>query len=328
MSEYQSKKYFVAGGAGFIGSHLVNYLLDKTDGTVTVYDNFRTGQRWHYGYRLESSRLNVIEADVKDLDDLTKAMEGHDVVYHLAANSDIASAAEEPDVDFWLGTYLTHNILEAMRKNGLKRILFPSGSGVYGEVDPKPVPENYDKMIPISTYGASKLASEGLISAYAHMFDIRGTVFRFANVVGDYQTHGVSYDFIRRLADAPEALTIYGDGTQTKPYVHVEDVVNAFQMLEVKQEELYEVFNVGTNDYLTVHEIADIVVAKMELKDVQYNFTGGKRGWKADVPVYSLDTSKIHSRGWLCRRNSRQAVESSVEAIIGNLKAGKFEERV
>lgn len=320
-----STTYFITGGAGFIGAHLVNRLLDSTDARVTVYDNFSTGRKWAYGDRIKDPRLAIVQDDVRELEPLARAMAGHDTVYHLAANSDIARAAQEPDVDFWNGTYLTHNVLEAMRKTGVKRILFTSGSGVYGDVEPgKSIPEEYARMIPVSTYGSSKLASEALISAYGHMFAITGTVFRFANVVGPHQTHGVAYDFIRRLAKDPKKLLIYGDGHQRKPYIHIEDVLAAFRLLEAGQAAGYDVFNVGTPDQLTVRDVADIVVERMGLKNVTYEFTGGARGWKADVPVYHLAADKIRARGWAPARLSRAAVVAAVDAMLEDLKQGRY----
>ncbi len=316
--------YFVTGGAGFIGAHLVNHLLDATDAQVTVFDNFSTGRRWHFGDRIKHPRLSIVEANAQDQAALVKALRGHDRVYHLAANSDIARAQTEPAIDFNNGTVPTHNVLEAMRITGVKRITFTSGSGVYGEVDDQPVPENYDRMIPVSTYGACKLACESLISAYSFMFDMTGTVFRFANVVGPNQTHGVAYDFIRRLAKDPTQLKIFGDGTQSKPYIHVEDVLAAFRLMETRQAGGYDVFNVGSQDFLTVREIADIVCERMGLKGVKYNFTGGSRGWKADVPVYRLNTNKVRAQGWQNRRNSREAVVAAVDSILVEIKSGRI----
>jgi UDP-glucose 4-epimerase len=318
-----NKKVFVSGGAGFIGAHLVNTILDTTNASVTVFDNFSTGRRFHFGERLSDPRLTIIEADAKNQDKLIQAMPGHDIVYHFAANSDIARAQQEPSVDFMNGTLLTHNVLEAMRITGVKRIVFTSGSGVYGEVGSDPVPENYDRMIPISTYGACKLACEALISAYSFMFDITGTVFRFANVVGPQQTHGVAYDFIRRLDQNPAELKIFGDGTQSKPYIHIDDILKAFFLMEKTQASGYDVFNVGSQDHLTVQEIADIVCGRMGLSNVQYLFTGGSRGWKADVPVYRLNTDKIRSCGWRNARNSREAVVAAVDAMLIQLKSEK-----
>jgi UDP-glucose 4-epimerase len=315
------RKVFVTGGAGFIGSHLVNTILDTTDATVTVFDNFSTGRRFHFGERVSDRRLTIIEADAQAQDKLIQAIQDHDIVYHFASNSDIAKAQQEPSVDFLNGTLLAHNVLEAMRITGVKRIVFTSGSGVYGEVGSTPVPENYDRMLPVSTYGACKLACEALISAYSFMFDITGTVFRFANVVGPHQTHGVAYDFIRRLAQDPTQLKIFGDGTQSKPYVHIDDILNAFFLMEKTQVSGYDVFNVGTQDHLTVREIADIVCERMGLSNVEYIFTGGSRGWKADVPVYRLNTDKIRSSGWRNGRNSRESVIAAVDAMLADLKS-------
>lgn len=320
----KGRKVFVTGGAGFIGAHLVNRLLDTADTTVTVFDNFCNGRRWHFGERISDSRLTIVEADARDQDKLIDAVQGHDMVYHFAANADIAKAQQEPSVDFLNGTLTTHNVLEAMRITGVRRIAFTSGSGVYGEVGSTPVPENYDRMIPVSTYGASKLACEALISAYSFMFDMTGTVFRFANVVGPHQTHGVAYDFIRRLAQDPTQLKIFGDGTQSKPYIHIDDVLDAFFLMEKSQVSGYDMFNVGTLDHLTVREIADIVCERMELQNVKYAFTGGSRGWKADVPVYRLNTDKVRGYGWRNQRNSREAVVAAVDAMLKDLKSGNL----
>jgi UDP-glucose 4-epimerase len=324
VSESPEPKYFVTGGAGFIGAHLVNRLMDTTSSPVTVFDNFSTGRKWAFGDRLNDPRLVIVEGDTRDQATLTRVIAGHDVVYHFASNSDIAKAATEPAIDFLNGTLLTHNVLEAMRETGVKRILFTSGSGVYGDVPPVPIPEEYSKTLPISTYGACKLASESMISAYCHMFEITGTVFRFANVVGPHQTHGVAYDFMRRLAKDPTRLKIFGDGQQTKPYIHVNDVMAALQFMQEHQTVGYDVFNVGTNDSLTVQDVADIVVERMGLTNVRYDFTGGARGWKADVPVYKLDSRKIRDRGWSSQRNSRDAVTAAVDSMLQDLKAGNI----
>lgn len=318
------KRYFITGGAGFIGAHWVHRLLDTTDAEVTVFDNFCTGRREHFGRRLGDPRLRIVEADAQDMEALVKAIPGHDIVYHFAANSDIARAQQEPTIDFNNGTVPTNNVLEAMRRTGVPRIVFTSGSGVYGEVGPDPVPEAYDRMIPVSTYGACKLAGEALISAYSFMFDMTGTVFRFANVVGPSQTHGVAYDFIQRLRRDQTRLRIFGDGTQSKPYLHVEDVMAAFALMERVQAGGFEVFNVGTPDHLTVREIADLVCERMGLAGVQYAFTGGSRGWKADVPYYRLDTAKIRARGWTPARGSREAVGAAIDAMLRETGTGAW----
>jgi UDP-glucose 4-epimerase len=315
-------RFFITGGAGFLGSNLVGTILDRRLGAVTVFDNFLTGRREHFGARVSSAELSIVEGDVADIQAVAKTVAGHDAVFHLAANSDIARAANEPLVDFDNGTRLTQSLLEAMRRTGVKRVLFTSGSGVYGEVPPVPVGEDFSPMIPISTYGASKLASETLISAYCHMFDMVGTVFRFANVVGPHMTHGVSHDFTRRLHADPSRLQILGDGNQSKPYVHVDDVVAAMLFLQQQQSTGYAYYNVGSEDHLLVRDIADIVVAEMGLKNVKYEYTGGSRGWRADVPVYRLDTSKIRRLGWKNKLNSREAVVAAVRALLGEIAAG------
>ena len=323
-----SVKYFITGGAGFIGAHLTNYLLENSNSDVTIYDNFCNGRLYPLEKKLKDDRLEIINGDVKDLGRLTSAMSGNDIIYHFASNADIAASENDPTIDFWNGTYLTHNVLEAMRINKIKKILFTSGSGVYGEVPNLPIPENYDKMIPISTYGSCKLSSETLISAYSHMFDITGIVVRFANVVGPHQTHGVAYDFIRRLTHDPTQLKILGDGRQCKPYIHVFDIIEALKILESKFDNGYNVFNVGSQDNLTVKEIADIIVTKMGLKNVSYNFTGGARGWKADIPNYQLDTSKIRNLGWENKLNSYKAVENAVNSMLIDVKKGNIKSSI
>lgn len=316
-------RYFVTGGAGFLGSNLVNTILDRQLGTVTVYDNFQTGRREHFGHRIDDPRLTIVEGDASHFAPLAAAVKGHDVVFHLASNSDIARAANEPLIDFDNGTVLTQTLLEAMRTTGVRRILFTSGSGVYGEVSPEPTPEDYAPLVPISTYGAQKLASEVLISAYSHMFDMVGTVFRFANVVGPFMTHGVSHDFTMMLHKDPTRLPILGDGNQSKPYIHASDVVAAMLHLQTYQTSGYNYFNVASQDHLLVREIADLVTEEMKLKDVKYEFSGGARGWRADVPIYRLNTTKVRATGWSNKMNSRQAVTAAVQSLISEIARGE-----
>jgi UDP-glucose 4-epimerase len=315
-------RFFVTGGAGFLGSNLVNTILDGRLGSVTVFDNFVTGRREYFGEHLASPELTVIQGELSDLPSVKEAIRDHNVVFHLAANADIAASVENPLLDFDNGTRLTQTVLEAMRMTGIKRVFFTSGSGVFGEVPPVPVAEDYTPMMPISTYGASKLASEALVSAYCHMFDLVGTVFRFANVVGPHMTHGVTHDFIRRLQVDPTRLRILGDGNQSKPYIHVHDVVAAMLLLLAQQTTGYAYFNVGSEDHLLVREIADIVVNEMKLNSVAYEYTGGARGWRADVPVYRLDVSKIRRLGWKNERNSRDAVVAAARSLLAEIAAG------
>jgi len=315
-------RFFVTGGAGFLGSNLVDTILERRLGSVTVFDNFLTGKREYLRRWLDSSEITIIEGDVADFGTLNDAIRNHDVVFHFAANSDIARAATDPLVDFDNGTKLTQTLLEAMRSADVKRVLFSSGSGVYGDIPPKPIPEDYTPMIPISTYGASKLASETLISAYCHMFDLTGTVFRFANVVGPHMTHGVTHDFIRRLHADSSRLQIMGDGNQSKPYIYATDVVAAMLLLVSRQKDGYQYYNVGSEDHLLVREIADIVIGEMDLKNVKYEYSGGARGWRADVPIYRLNTKKIRGLGWKNEKNSREAVTASARSLLAEIATG------
>lgn len=316
------RNIFVSGGAGFIGSHLTAKLL-STPGVeqVVIYDNFSSGTRRHLQGVSGDPRLRIVEADIKDLAKITAALAGADTVFHLAANPDIAKAVTQPDIDFWEGTYLAQNLLEAMRVNGVGRLFYMSGSGVYGENAEVAFAENFGPNRPISTYGASKLACEALICAYCHMFGLTARAFRFANVVGPRQTHGVGYDFVRRLQQDPTRLRILGDGSQSKSYIHVEDIMEAVFTAHEKSPARYDVFNVATGDYITVKEIADLAVQVCGLSpgSVKYEYTGGDRGWKGDVPVVRFDCSKIKALGWACRRNSAQALQHSMSAMRAEL---------
>jgi UDP-glucose 4-epimerase len=313
-----TERFFLVGGAGFIGSHVTDTLLgDPEVPAVTIYDNFTSGREWHLEQHLADPRLRVVRADVKDLGSLAAAMRGHDVVVHLASNPDIARAAAEPAIDFDEGTYLTHHVVEAARRTGAKHVLFASGSGVYGDLGDLEVQEDHGPLVPVSTYGASKLAGEGLIAAYAFMFDLRGSVFRFGNVVGPRQTHGVGFDFVRSLIADPVRLRILGDGRQSKSYVHVCDVVEAMLTAYRRQEQPYDTYNVATGDYITVTEIADLAAECLGLDPgaVEYEYTGGARGWKGDVPVVRLNTDRMRSLGWSNRYTSREALLESLLAL-------------
>lgn len=322
----QPRRYFISGGAGFIGSHFTDRLLsDDSVLAVSLYDNFSSGREWHYEHHQNDSRLRVIRGDVKDLDRLTSALEGHDIVIHLASNPDIARAATEPEIDFREGTLLTNNVVESMRRTGTKSILYASGSGVYGDLGEREVDEAYGPLIPISTYGASKLAGEALICSYCHMFDFTGRAFRFGNVVGPRQTHGVGFDFLRQLMKNPGKLRILGDGTQSKSYIHVRDVVEAVLLASRSSRERFAIYNVAT-DYITVTEIAHLAAecAGLNPSEVKFEYTGGDRGWKGDVPIVRLNTDRIRGLGWVCGSGSRQALRDSMMAMLNDLRAGRL----
>jgi len=315
-------RYIVVGGAGFIGSHFVDALLAQPSvEAATVYDNFSSGLDWHIAHHTDDQRFSIVRADVHDQDQLNDAVSGHDVVIQLAANPDIAAAVTDPDIDFREGTVLVRNILEAMHKTGCRRILYASGSGVYGDFGDTEVVEDQGGMRPISTYGASKYACEHLISAYCHMFELNARCFRFGNVVGPRQTHGVGYDFLRKLRRDPSRLDILGDGQQSKSYIHVSDTIAAVLHAHRCSTEPFEVFNVATGDYITVTEIADLAVdcAGLNKRDVIYEYGGGDRGWKGDVPVVRLNTDRIRQLGWSNQYNSADALRQSLIAMQGEL---------
>jgi UDP-glucose 4-epimerase len=327
------QRFFIVGGAGFIGSHFTDYLLGAGQAAaVTLYDNFSSGREWHYAQHAQDARLRVVRGRVEDTAALAAAMDGHDVVIHLASNPDIARAATEPTIDFDQGTALTSSVIEAMRTTSAKRILYASGSGVYGDLGTVEAGEDHGPLLPISTYGASKLAGEALIGSYAYMFGLSGCAFRFGNVVGPRQTHGVGFDFARRLlasmaaGEDPIRLRILGDGSQSKSYVYVEDIVSAVLTAHQRAATPFATFNVGTGDYITVTEIAEIAVSAVGLPadKVELAYTGGDRGWKGDVPVVRISSARIQGLGWRCAHTSRQALERSIRAMLPDMKAGRM----
>jgi UDP-glucose 4-epimerase len=288
-----------------------------------VFDNFSSGRRWHLEHH-HDARLRVVEADVRDLDDLVDAMAGSDTVIHLASNPDIARAATEPAVDFDQGTLLTHHVVEAARLSSVARILYASGSGVYGDLGEIEADEDYGPLIPVSTYGASKLAGEALIASYCFMFDLSACVFRFGNVVGPRQTHGVGYDFVRRLLEDPTELHVLGDGKQSKSYVHVSEIVDAVLLAGERAERPFAAFNVATGDYITVYEIAELALKVLGLERTELRFAGGDRGWKGDVPVVRINTDRIRRLGWDNKMSSRQALEASLRSMVVDAKSGRL----
>ncbi len=316
-------KYFIAGGAGFIGSHLCRSILkDEPDAEITVYDNFSSGQMWHLDDIKDN--LKIVKADIKDKDALLNTMKGNDVVYHFASNPDIAKAMTQPDIDFWEGTYLTNNIIEAMRMSGVKNMLYASGSGVYGDTGFTEASEDHSPQLPISTYGSSKLACEAMLCSYCYMFEMNAAAFRFANVVGPNQTHGVGYDFTKKLLDDNSKLTILGDGSQSKSYIYVTDIINAIRNVQQNFLKEYSYYNVSTLDYISVKEIADITTEVLNLENIKYEFTGGNRGWKGDVPVVRLNSEKIRNTGWTNEYTSAEAIRKSVKSIYEDALKNKF----
>ena len=314
------------GGAGFIGSHFVDRLLLDVNAEVHIFDNFTSGREWHFEQHIDNPRFKVIRGDVEDTSALATAMSGFNRVIHLASNPDIAKAMIDPTIDFFQGTALTSSVVEAARISGVNEILYASGSGVYGDLGEIEAEENQGPMIPSSPYGASKLAGEALLSAYSAMFGIKCSAFRFGNVVGPRQTHGVGFDFIRRLRREPHHLEILGDGQQSKSYIHVDDVVSAVLLMSSTRVNDFEVFNVATGDYITVNEIALLALEVLNLskETTIFSFTGGDRGWKGDVPIVRISTERVRSRGWSCTKLCSQALRSAMESMVLDDEKGRF----
>lgn len=310
-------KVFVTGGAGFIGSHLVDKLIDKGN-AITVYDNLSSGKKQYIQQHLENDNFTFIKADLLDLKQVKKEIKDHDVVFHLAANPHVRLGEKQTDLDLKHETIATYNVLESMRANDIEKIVFSSSSAVYGETPEISLPETYGPTLPISLYGAGKLASEGLISAFCGTFDFQAWIYRFANVVGIRDTHGVIVDFINKLKKNSKELEILGDGKQRKPYLHVIDCVEGILFGFEHSHDMTNLFNLGCDTNTTVTRIAEMVAEEMGLKDVTFKYTGGKRGWKGDVPRFQLDASMMNKLGWKERYTSDKAVKKAIKEILNN----------
>lgn len=315
-------KYFLAGGGGFIGAELAHKLLrEEVDCEIVIYDKLVHGNHLILDL-FDNPRVKIYICDIKDLEQLIVAMENCDTVYHFASNADIAASISNPTIDFYEGTLLTQNILEAMRINKIKRIIYASGSGVYGDHKSNWMDEDISPMLPVSPYGASKLAGEALISAYCHMFDIQAFIFRFANVIGKNSTHGVILDFINKLKNNPKTLEILGNGHQSKSYIYIDDIINgireAIQYADIWDSNPYNYYNIATLDYITVKKIADVICEEMELKDVEYIFTSNEnKGWRGDIGTCRLNSDKLRSLGWKNKYTTVQAVRKSIREMLG-----------
>ena len=306
----------VTGGAGFIGSHLVDELV-RRDNQVIVYDNLSTGFKRHLETLLSNNRITLVEGELLDEERLNAAMKGADTVFHLAANADVRGGKSNTRVDLEQNIIGTHRVLEAMRINGASRIVFTSSATVYGEPDVFPTPESYAP-IQTSIYGASKLAAEAMIQAYGEYFGIKSFSFRFVSWIGERYSHGVVFDFIKKLQKNPSELEILGDGNQKKSYLHVEDGVKAIFMAMDNMPDLKNVVNLGHSDYLNVVDLADIVVQEMGLEKVDYRFTGGVRGWLGDSPFVHLDISKIRSAGFEPQVSIEDGIRRTVRYLLAN----------
>lgn len=308
-------RVFLTGGAGFIGSHLADHLLD-TGHDATVYDNLSLSRRRWVEHNLGKLGYRFVQADLLDLAALREAMAGHDTVFHLGANTDIPRGNRDPRIDLDNCVLATYNVLEAMRSLNIKNLVFASSSTVFGEVDVHPTPENIGPLLPLSLYGAGKMACEGFISAYSHLFGIRAAIFRFGNVVGGRMSHGVIYDFIEKLKRNSEELEVLGDGEQEKNYFLVEDCIHGMMHGFAHSPRECDVFNLGSETTVKAKEIADIVISEMGIENVKIQYSGGKRGWPGDVPVVIYDMSKMRKLGWMATHTSAEAVRIAARRLI------------
>ncbi|MCD6323702.1 MAG: NAD-dependent epimerase/dehydratase family protein [Desulfurococcales archaeon] len=319
MSREGSSKVVVTGGAGFIGSNIVDALVGEGY-EVAVIDNLSSGREEFLRNALTTGRVGFVNADLK-FSGWEDVFEGADVVYHFAANPEVKSSITDPRKHFQENVLTTFNVLEACRKNDVRALVFASSSTVYGDAEKFPTPEDHP-LRPISMYGAAKLASEDLIAAYSRIYGIKSAIFRFANIVGPRQTHGVLVDFIRKLRRNSEVLEILGDGTQRKSYLHVNDLISGIEVglnRVLRSSASYEVFNVGNEDWVTVKEIADIVIDELGLRNVEYVFrpaTPDGRGWVGDVKFMLLDVKKLEGLGWRPSMTSKEALRATVKWLL------------
>lgn len=311
----------VAGGAGFIGSHLIDSLLDEGNSIVCA-DKLIMGDQ-NIKHLRDNSKFKFYNCELSDQNSVDNIFRDNkiDAVYHLAANSDIQKGGKEPSIDFTDTFLTTRALLEGMRNANVKKLFFASTSAVYGEMLDVELTETTGGLMPVSYYGGAKLASEAIISSYVSMCDMSAVIFRFPNVIGPRLTHGVIYDFIKKLEKNPNRLEILGDGTQCKPYIYVLDLVEAIMHLAKEFNPGEVVYNLSVNsEGTTVTKIAEIVVEELGLENVEFSYTGGDRGWKGDVPRFKYDISKVLSTGWLPKHTSDESVRQTVRDTVEEMK--------
>lgn len=309
----------VTGGAGFIGSHLIDRLVARGD-DVVVIDNLSSGDVGFIQPHIDNGRVRLVEGDICNPADVGRAMAMEiDCVFHLAANPDIRLGTRITDTDLQQGTVATYNILEAMRMNDVDRIVFASSSVVYGEDAPLPTPEDHGPCMPISLYGASKQAGEGLISSWVGTFGLQAWIFRFANIIGARGTHGVIFDFIHKLKNDPTRLEVLGNGLQEKSYMEVGDCVDAMLHVMSNAHQPLNLFNLGSHDTASVRRIAEIVVEVTGCADARIEYTGGDRGWAGDIPRARLGIDKMLQTGFDVTMNSEEAIRHTATRLLDEI---------
>jgi UDP-glucose 4-epimerase len=312
----------VTGGAGFIGSHLVERLF-KESYNVMALDNLTSGKIENIKLPLNNLSLTLVKGDLKKPVKLDKMIEDCEIIFHLAANPEVRMGETDPKVHFEENILATFNLLEAMRRTKTtKTIVFTSTSTIYGEASIIPTPENYGPLTPISTYGASKLSCEALITSYAHTFNLQALILRLANIIGPRSNHGVIHDFIQKLQKNHTCLEILGDGNQKKSYMYIDDCISAIlhaTKIFLKSKKTVDIYNIGPTDQTTVKRIAEIMVEEMNLQNVKFHFTGGVdggRGWKGDVKNMHLSIEKLTKTGWKPKNSSEEAIRLTVKSYL------------
>jgi len=304
----------VTGGAGAIGSVLVQRLLERSS-EVRVIDNLSSGRREHLAPSPTGKSAVLTVADLKNPPSYSERFQGASAVWHLATISDIRLGLADPRLDLEEGTVVTHHVLEAARRHDVPRVAFSSSSVVYGLASVLPTPEEYGPLEPQSLYGAAKLAAEGLLSAYAHTYGLTVYIFRFANIIGPNMTHGILPDFFAKLRRDPSRLEVLGDGHQLKSYLRTEDCVDGMLLASDRANDRVNIYNLGNVDQISAREIAEKVVTAFGGR-ARLEFTGGERGWVGDVPLQLLAIRKIQQLGWNPRWTSAQAVDRSIQELV------------
>lgn len=316
-------RILVTGGLGFIGSALIKALFDSDkDHKIIVFDNLSSGRLENISAWISKPKPNFDfrKGDMLDTISLKEAVDTSEVVFHLAASSDVSIGETNTKIDFEQNVIATYNLLEAMKRSKeCKRIIFASTSTVYGEANDSPISENYSPLRPISLYGSSKLACEFLISGYCHMFRMSGTIARLANIIGPSSQQGVIYDFVCKLTSNPKNLDILGNGKQNKSYLHVSDCVNALlKLFDNREKENYVIYNVGSDDKISVSEVSDVIIQVLGLSDVERKYidTYNGAGWLGDVREFLLDSTKLKNLGWIPKYNSKDAIVLTVREFL------------
>lgn len=308
-------KILVTGGAGFIGSHLCDRLVEERH-SLTVLDNLSLGRIKNIDHLLGKSKFTFVKGDILD-NKLLKGLfaeNSFDIVFHLAANSDIAQSFANPDIDKDNTFMTTYVLLQMMKEFGVKNIVFASTSAIYGDASER-LHENFGPLQPVSHYGASKLASEAFIYSFVENYDLQAWIVRFPNIAGERATHGVIFDFIKKLRANPTKLEVLGNGEQYKPYLYVKDLVEAILFVWENCNDKINVYNLGVDSRTKVKDIAAMVIEEMQL-DAQIVYTGGDRGWIGDVPEFDYDLSKVNNLGWKAKNSSNEAVRKSIQYIL------------